>query len=593
MKKLKKILVSFVFVWSLLFMLSLPVFAQEKVTILISGQAHASLYPCSCPSSPSGGVFRRATVINEIRQQEGNGNVVLIEAGGSFAGGNFDQNSQTNELDQKRTTFYMDALARMGCDAFVVSSEEFNFGDEFFNGVRSQKKFPFLSANLEGDFLPFVVKKAGSLDIAIIGITDSPVTKKTPRAYKDIVACLGETLQKVRENKEVDCTIVVGYLESKDAVQLIKETKGIDMFVSTANPFRPMQSEKVDNALLVVPAWETRSLTKITVISSGGKIDSVNTEPIVLDEKIKDDADMISVVPACFSDLSCHRTGYIGKCMDPASQQARCEFQKSKPATVTVIVPKACVTCDVNAALGKLKEMVPDVEVKILEENTKEGKKLIDDLGVTMLPAYLFDESVGQNPQLQAALPRIAKKVGAYYHVNMEFSGVSYFIQRKKIPNRLDVFFDVETKDIAGLLGVLQELKQRNKNIHIQLHFLAIEDQKQGLLAKKGKYEIEEYLRSACVGKYYPEKLWQYLSCRFKDIETAWWDDCALAAGIDPAKIKACAQSEEGKESLRGYIALTQELEVVFGPTFVIHNKEIFSSEGVPSVKELEELFKR
>ena len=86
--------------------------------------------------------------------------------------------------------------------------------------------------------------------------------------------------------------------------------------------------------------------------------------------------------------------------------------------------------------------------------------------------------------------------------------------------------------------------------------------------------------------------MWYYLSCRLLDIESSWWDDCVTKFGMDSGVIKGCAQTEEGKTLLREFIRLTQELEVVFGPTFVINNKEIFSSEGVPSVEELEELFK-
>jgi hypothetical protein len=155
----------------------------------------------------------------------------------------------------------------------------------------------------------------------------------------------------------------------------------------------------------------------------------------------------------------------------------------------------------------------------------------------------------------------------------------------------LDVFFDIGTKDMVKILDVLQTLKAKRNDIDIHLNFLAIEDPQAGLIAKSGRYETEEYLRSACIYKYYPDKLWNYLSCRLSDIESSWWDDCALKFNIDPAKIKGCAQTQEGKTLIAEFIKLTQEFEVVFGPTFIINNQEVFSSNGAPSVEELEKLF--
>jgi 2',3'-cyclic-nucleotide 2'-phosphodiesterase (5'-nucleotidase family) len=128
-QRIFSLVVSFIF---LLSFINLS-FADNKISILVSGQSHASLYPCICPKSPSGGLSRRATAIKNIKSK--GEDVILLEAGGSFAGGNYDTNSQTTELDKERTQFYMKSLLVMGYDAFLVSSEEFNFGDDFLNEV--------------------------------------------------------------------------------------------------------------------------------------------------------------------------------------------------------------------------------------------------------------------------------------------------------------------------------------------------------------------------------------------------------------------------------------------------------------------------
>lgn len=564
-------------------------FADETVTIIVTGQSHASLYPCSCPKSPQGGVVRRATVIEDIRK--GKNNVLLLEAGGSFAGGNFDQNSQTSDLDKVRTDKYMNFLSQMNYDAMLVSSEEFNFGEQFFGQMRSKYKLRYLSANLKSDFLPFVVQKVGALDVAVVGISDQRATTKSGLEYSAAETALAATMKELKKDKNIDLVVVLAYVGHDESVKLIKQIPGIDIWVSSDNPFRPALTEKIDSTTLVVPAWEARSLTKITVARKEDGVIAVSAEAIALSKNISDNEKVRLMIPACFTDATCAKQGFIGQCLKPGTKEAECHYKEMKPISVTVIAPKVCKTCDAASALAKLQQALGHSSVETITDDDPRAQKLIDTLHLKVLPAFLIDGAV-QDETLKSALGRIATKVDAYYVVNANFSGVSYFTNRERVPQRLDVFFDIMTKDMVATLGVLQQLKDKHAEIDIALHFLAIEDPKEGFLAKGGKYEIEEYLRCACIGNKYPDKLWPYLSCRLGNVETSWWDDCALTNGIDPLTIKTCAQSEEGKTLLRQRIQLTQELEVVFGPTFVIDNQEIFSSNGVPNLEELEGLFK-
>jgi protein-disulfide isomerase len=62
---------------------------------------------------------------------------------------------------------------------------------------------------------------------------------------------------------------------------------------------------------------------------------------------------------------------------------------------------------------------------------------------------------------------------------------------------------------------------------------------------------------------------------------------------MDTQKIKACARGQEGSSLLRENIRLNKELEVMFGPTYLLDNQEIFSSKGAPKKEELEKIIKR
>jgi hypothetical protein len=154
---------------------------------------------------------------------------------------------------------------------------------------------------------------------------------------------------------------------------------------------------------------------------------------------------------------------------------------------------------------------------------------------------------------------------------------------RQNIKGKLDLFISLFGQDIPELLDTVKEFNPT-------LHFLTIEESgKFG--AARGNLEVEENLRSVCVQKYYPKSFWGYLSCRAKNIESSWWEDCLK--DMEVTKIKSCARSDEGRILLEENIQLNKELKIMFGPTYLIDNQEIFSSQGVPSREELKKIIKK
>ncbi|MFC1709927.1 hypothetical protein ACFL2J_07730 [Candidatus Omnitrophota bacterium] len=564
-------------------------FAQEKLTILISGQSHSSLYPCSCPYNPIGGIARRSTLIKQIRDQEKN--VIVLEAGGSFAGGSHDANTQTTELDKDRTKYYMQSLVEMDYDAFLVSSEELKFGDKFLDEAMSEYKLNYLSANLEGDFIPYLIKEVGSVKVAVIGITDDKVTNQTQSAYENPKESLKKVISEIEGGKKADFVIVLSYLDEKESSKVFEKIEGVAMWVGSNSPFKSASNKNVNGTLFIAPAWEVRKLTKISIDLSTFQVESV--EHVELKQDIKDDPKISSATPGCFTDKNCKKKGFIGKCQDAATEKSKCKFSKIKPAKLTVIKPKVCTSCDADAAkvIEKIKGLLPDLSIKYLNAEKKSAQALMDKLGINMLPAYLLDKI--EEEEIISKISQVVREVDNYYLFEPGFTGVSFFAGREKIANRLDFFFDTGSKDIAEILVVLQELEKKREDIDIHLNFLAVEDPKLGLISKGAKYEIEEFLRIACISEFYPDKIWYYLSCRFSEISSSWWDDCVVKYNMDSGRIKGCARSQEGETLLKDFIKLTQELGIVFGPTFLVNNQEVFSSKGVPSVEQLENLFKQ
>jgi hypothetical protein len=144
----------------------------------------------------------------------------------------------------------------------------------------------------------------------------------------------------------------------------------------------------------------------------------------------------------------------------------------------------------------------------------------------------------------------------------------------------MDLFISPYDKYASELLDIVKGYKPI-------IHFLAVE-QEGKFDAQRGNIEVEEYWRQVCVQKYYPEYFWDYLTCRTKNINSSWWEDCL--SNVDSTKIKSCAKGEEGKALLKENISLNKALMVMFGPVFLLDNQEVFVSQGVPDKNEIEKI---
>ncbi len=557
-----------------------PAFAKD-ITILFTGETHAMLYHCNCPKEPDGGVSRRAALIKEIRSKHPD--AILVDSGSFFAGGLQDEYTLNTDLDQERTLVNLKAMGIMQYDAINLGDDEFNFGREFFEKAISENKLPLVSANIKADqVLPFMIKDVSGVKAGIIGLSGlSGSAKAGGIIFEEPLIALKEAVSELKKQK-TDLIILLSRLGEEEDLKLIKEVAGIDVVVVG----RSRKDEKIASqegpTFLIRPAWQGRRLGKIILSFENGKIIKGEAEEIRLSDKIKDDAQILKILPVCFSDANCRKDSAAGICKNPGAGNAACEFPKFTAVPLTIIIAKDCFACDPEPMVKFLKAHFPGLEISLLNSNDNKAKRLLKDLKISSLPAYILGKAIEKEKSFLDLKGRLEKR-GDHFIVREEFSGVSYFLNRKKQEGKIDLFISLYYKDAAALL---ENIRSYNPAVH----FLAIKN-KGGFEAVNGPPEAEEYLRSACVQKYYPQIFWDYIICRAKKISSSWWDKCA--EGIDAAKIRNCAMGPEGAGLLEANSALNQELKVMFGPTYLMDNQQIFSSLGAPSKEELKKIFKQ
>jgi hypothetical protein len=558
--------------------------SAEELNIVFTGQSYAALYPCDCRVEPDGGVVRRAGLIRDIRQQLKN--VIVLEAGASLASGPEDENSQDEDLDKKRSLIYLEALALMKYDAVLLDGQSFAFGEEFIRPY--QGRLPFVCANISGPALPYILKDFGAFQVAVVGLTEEAAVQKGARDWRDPARVLPRQIAELKK-KGADVIILLSALSREDDERLLRRVKGIDIVINGAKNLGSVTPRDVNGVVYLQTWWQARRVGVLNIELSGGKIGRVDVSVPPLVAGIPEDPAVAALLPACFRDEDCRRMpGLAAGCREGGSDQARCTYVSLPRVTLTVIGAAACRTCHTDLVIRDLKDIWGDLNVIDLDEKDPAAQKLIKNFQIRMLPAYFFHQNAEKSEAFKTFRPHLLEAKDGYYRIKPEIAGVSYLVARKKTPGTIDIFYDYRYPFLRPLWELLSSFGRQHPDITIAWHFLSVFDPQKGFMNLGAPGDIEEFKRVACAVKYYPEGILDYLLCRSGQVDAGYWDECAIKAKMDPAKIKACAMSEEGTGLLKERIAMTEELEIATGPTFIIDNVEIFGIVNVPTLEEFE-----
>ncbi|MBU4345997.1 MAG: hypothetical protein KKH29_01550 [Candidatus Omnitrophica bacterium] len=559
---------------------------------MYTGQTHAMIYPCDCPQESDGGLARRATLIKELRKE--NPNTLVLDSGGFFAGGLTDEYTQNTQLDMQRTLMNLKAIELIKYDALTLGDDEFNFGKDFLlENIAKIKPSPVSCNILTNDpkekpplFEAYIIKEVAGVKIGIIGVTGLSARQKAfDLKFSGPKIAIRGAVEELKK-KNADIIILLSQLGEDDDLRLIKEIAEIDVVFSGRSRRHGNNKEelysKIDSVLVLRPSWQGRRLGKLSLTLKDKKIIEHKVEELRLSDEIKDDPEMLSILPRCFSDANCKQEGMIGACQKPGTGQSECLFTKASGVTLSIITPKICSVCDSQDMIKFLKTQFPGLVVSYLYYPDARARKFLSNFNIKALPAYLLGKEVDKEKGFDKLKENLEIK-GDFYMVKPEFSGFSYFPDRKKIKKKLDLFISLYDRNARELLEMTREFNPA-------IHFLAVE-QEDKFDAPGGRPEVQEYLRSVCVQKNYPRFFWDYIICRAKNIDSSWWEDCL--SGLAADKISSCSRSEEGKRLLKDNISLNKELKVMFGPTYLLDNQEIFSLRTVPKKEEFKKIIKR
>jgi len=256
---------------------------NKKLVILHTNDMHSHIEPFEAndPKYPGkGGIARRATMINKIRE-EGN-DVLLVDCGDIFQGTPY-FNYYLGELEIK-------LMNEMGYDACTIGNHDFDGGLQNLSDKIDLADFDFINCNydfrgtvLEGKIKPYKIIKKSGLKIGLTGVgikLEGLVDRRLYGGvkYNDPV----EPLNKVAETlKKEGCDLVIclshiGYefkSEQISDLKLAPQTSNVDIIVGGhTHTFLKLGTElvnKIGKKIIVSQAgWAGLILGKIEVVKN-------------------------------------------------------------------------------------------------------------------------------------------------------------------------------------------------------------------------------------------------------------------------------------------------------------------------------------
>jgi len=312
-------------------------------------------------------------------------------------------------------------------------------------------------------------------------------------------------------------------------------------------------------------------------------------------------------MPACASDADCTaKPGKIGKCANPNQEDARCDYVDPLPVKLIVLNDKTCSSCDTSNIVGVSKQLFLGLTTRNVDVASAEGEKLVEALGITVVPAYLFDGNVVNTAswKTNSRLAASFEKKGDYYKILDSATGARRHVSedaRKAYQeaigltsgdNRPQIDFFVMSycpygniaeeaiEPVYQLLGDKAEFKP---------HYVIYSNYQGGgpnyCLDDESKYcsmhgiqELNQNIRELCVdkymgiGKYFEFVLAMNKECNSRNAD-ACWTAVAEGLGLDTAKIAEC-ESEEGLAFAKADLELGNTLGVSGSPTIFVEGED-------------------
>ncbi|MFP4400925.1 MAG: DsbA family protein [Candidatus Woesearchaeota archaeon] len=285
-----------------------------------------------------------------------------------------------------------------------------------------------------------------------------------------------------------------------------------------------------------------------------------------------------------------------------------------EPVAVDVIIlnDKECKSCPTASLESAIKRLFPGAEFKFVDVNDEEGKTLVEDLGIDIVPSYIFEgdsfmdaESMEENPALANAFEDLGD---GYYKIIDSQTGASYYVSEEKRLETLEAmgitlddgrpqmdFFVMSYCPYGNQAEeIIKEVYDVMKD-HVDFNprYIYYENYQGGgdsycidedstYCSMHGVQEANQNIRELCVMDEYGMDAWfdfaieMNSECTYSNADSC-WQDVAEGLGYDVDTISAC-EEEDAEEYAAEDMRLSELFKATGSPAIYIDGEAYMGS---------------
>jgi len=542
---------------------------STSVVILYTGSTKSHLEPCGCYQEESGGLPRRAYVVDQIRKL--GFPTFLVDAGNIFDG--------REEIDVKRSEVNLKAMATIGYDGVALSESDLAYEDSYLSRQHAVATFPFLAGRAtRTDFTqPYVVEAVGEHTIAFVaGIVD-----ETAIPHADVIVALGVP----EDAEQVDVVILPDEIEttvSEDDTLYVgckSEGKALGVLALWMDPSGKLVRHTVRELALTGDVSESEPIRELLTdfyrdVAAENAVEGVR---LLADQALEQQQGNGYVsATAC---QGCHEQEYL------QWSATRHAFAYETLLKKERYFDAGCVSCHTTGFGYSTGFHIgdPDSTLKGVQCETCHGpgkqhvgnpkKSNIRNGADTSLCLVCHDTK--HSPGFTEVVSLHTKDVDhSRAPMNLEELLASRVSRIGKPTVELFVMsycpYGVQTEE-----QLIPIMKAFGDNIDFRLQFIAEEKAASStqditpFVSLHGYPEVAENIRQLLITQEYPDRYLDYILCRGKKLDKS-WEDCAQKLGIDVEKIQALFDTPGADQLFRENIKRAAALGIKASPTILI-----------------------
>lgn len=303
-----------------------------------------------------------------------------------------------------------------------------------------------------------------------------------------------------------------------------------------------------------------------------------NSEIELDDEMIAEFAD----IPQCIDDIDCplFNEKQYSRCRD-----FKCEYIERPLVQLNIVIPDTFHSELTGKMFTVFREYFPQLYASFIDYDSDEGRKIVNQLGVTKLPAYYFESNVQEAQRFDMVrenLHTIRAGRKLYYLVDENSVDYSYLIKNDITNSEYQLFTMAECPYSAI---VIDSLIAHNVNQDVEIRYIVSFDEKTKKISSlHGEEEIEETKRQLVIREYFDNKYWEYLALYNKNHD---YLRCLNELDLDNEKLDQLIDSH-GQTLLINEAELCKSLSVNASPTFLWNDHYVFlGADGIKKILDI------